>query len=226
MLTDTSESRRIRNFYSVLYERYGPQNWWPAQTRLECAAGAILTQNTSWRNVEKAIAALRESSMLSAEKLRSISPERLAVLIRPCGYHNLKAKRLKNFIDFLFAGYGGKMENMLAEDTDKLREKLLSVNGIGEETADSILLYALGKPVFVVDNYSRRILSRHSLIPEDASYAKIQELFVQNLPDDAEVFGEYHALIVKTGKLHCAKTPRCEGCPLEHDPHDTGKNPI
>ncbi len=225
-MTDTSESRRIRNFYSVLYERYGPQNWWPAQTRLECAAGAILTQNTSWRNVEKAIAALRESSMLSAEKLRSISPERLAVLIRPCGYHNLKAKRLKNFIDFLFAGYGGKMENMLAEDTDKLREKLLSVNGIGEETADSILLYALGKPVFVVDNYSRRILSRHSLIPEDASYAKIQELFVQNLPDDAEVFGEYHALIVKTGKLHCAKTPRCEGCPLEHDPHDTGKNPI
>jgi len=225
-LTDTSESRRIRNFYSVLYERYGPQNWWPAQTRLECAAGAILTQNTSWRNVEKAIAALRESSMLSAEKLRSISPERLAVLIRPCGYHNLKAKRLKNFIDFLFAGYGGKMENMLAEDTDKLREKLLSVNGIGEETADSILLYALGKPVFVVDNYSRRILSRHSLIPEDASYAKIQELFVQNLPDDAKVFGEYHALIVKTGKLHCAKNPRCEGCPLEHDPHDTGKNPI
>ena len=225
-MTDTSESRRIRNFYSVLYERYGPQNWWPAQTRLECAAGAILTQNTSWRNVEKAIAALRESSMLSAEKLRSISPERLAVLIRPCGYHNLKAKRLKNFIDFLFAGYGGKMENMLAEDTDKLREKLLSVNGIGEETADSILLYALGKPVFVVDNYSRRILSRHSLIPEDASYAKIQELFVQNLPDDAKVFGEYHALIVKTGKLHCAKTPRCEGCPLEHDPHDTGKNPI
>ena len=221
-----SESRRIRNFYSVLYERYGPQNWWPAETRLECAAGAILTQNTSWRNVEKAIAALRENSMLSAERLRSMPPERLAVLIRPCGYHNLKAKRLKSFIDFLFDGYGGTMENMLAEDTDKLREKLLSVNGIGEETADSILLYALGKPVFVVDNYSRRILRRHRLIPEDASYAKIQELFVQNLPADAEIFGEYHALIVKTGKLHCAKTPRCEGCPLEHDPHDPGINPI
>ena len=221
-----SEYRKIRNFYSVLYERYGPQNWWPAETRLECAAGAILTQNTSWRNVEKAIAALRENSMLSAEKLRSIPPERLAVLIRPCGYHNLKAKRLKSFIDFLFASYGGTMENMLAEDTDKLREKLLSVNGIGEETADSILLYALGKPVFVVDNYSRRILRRHRLIPEDASYAKIQELFVQNLPADAEIFGEYHALIVKTGKLHCAKTPRCEGCPLEHDPHDSGINPI
>ena len=225
-MTDTSDSERIRNFYSALYERYGPQNWWPARTRLECAAGAILTQNTSWRNVEKAIAALRKNSMLSAEKLRSVSHERLAVLIRPCGYHNLKAKRLKNFVDFLFARYGGEMENMLAEDADKLREKLLSVNGIGEETADSILLYALGKPVFVVDNYSRRILSRHRLIPEGASYAKIQKLFAQSLPSDTEVFGEYHALIVKTGKLHCAKTPRCEGCPLEHDPHDSGINTI
>ena len=225
-MTDTGDSIRIRNFYSALHKRYGPQDWWPAETRLECAAGAILTQNTSWRNVEKAIAALRENSMLSAEKLRSTSHEQLAVLIRPCGYHNLKAKRLKNFIDFLFAGYGGEMENMLAEDTGKLRKELLSVNGVGEETADSILLYALGKPVFVVDNYSRRILGRHRLIPEGASYAEIQELFVQNLPADTEVFGEYHALIVKTGKLHCAKTPRCEGCPLEHDPHDSGINPI
>ncbi len=225
-MTGIGDSIRIRNFYSALLKRYGPQDWWPAETRLECATGAILTQNTSWRNVEKAIETLRENLMLSAEKLRSASHERLAVLIRPCGYHNLKAKRLKNFIDFLFAGYGGEMENMLAEDTGKLRKELLSVNGIGEETADSILLYALGKPVFVVDNYSRRILGRHRLIPEGASYAEIQELFVQNLPADTEVFGEYHALIVKTGKLHCAKTPRCEGCPLEHDPHDSGINPI
>lgn len=225
-MTGITDSQRIRSFYSLLHDRYGPQDWWPAETRLECATGAILTQNTSWKNVEKAIEALRENSLLSAEKLRSVSHERLAVLIRPCGYHNLKAKRLKNFIDFLFAGYRGEMEKMLAEDTEKLREKLLSVNGIGEETADSILLYALGKPVFVVDNYSRRILRRHRLIPEGASYAKIQKLFAQNLPADAGVFGEYHALIVKTGKLHCAKTPRCEGCPLEHDPHDPGVNPI
>ena len=223
-MSDTVKSRRIRNFYSALYKRYGSQNWWPAETRLECAAGAILTQNTSWKNVERAIAVLRENSMLSAKKLKSVSHGQLAALIRPCGYHNLKAKRLKNFIDFLFASYGGKMENMLAEDTDQLREELLSVNGIGQETADSILLYALGKPVFVVDNYSRRILSRHRLIPEDASYAKMQELFTQSLSEDTEVFGEYHALIVKTGKLHCAKTPRCEGCPLEHDPHDPGIN--
>lgn len=218
-MTGIGDSRKIRNFYSLLHDRYGPQDWWPAETRLECAAGAILTQNTSWKNVEKAIAALRENSMLTAANLRSVSRERLSVLIRPCGYHNLKAKRLKNFIDFLFAGYGGEMENMLAEDTEKLREGLLSVNGIGEETADSILLYALGKPVFVVDNYARRILGRHYLIPEDASYADIQKLFTQELPADTEVFGEYHALIVKTGKLHCAKTPHCEGCPLEHDPH-------
>ena len=225
-MSDTSNSRRIRNFYSLLHDRYGPQNWWPAETRFECATGAILTQNTSWRNVEKAIAALRENSMLSAEKLRSVSHERLAVLIRPCGYYNLKAKRLKNFIDFLFSRYEGKIENMLDEETDKLREKLLSVNGIGEETADSILLYSLGKPVFVIDNYSRRILRRHRMIPKRASYAKIQELFAQSLPSDAGVFGEYHALIVKTGKLHCGKTARCDGCPLKHDPHDSGINPF
>ncbi len=226
MLSYIKSSQRIRNFYSALYERYGPQNWWPAQTRLECATGAILTQNTSWKNVEKAIAALRENSMLSAEKLRSVSYGQLAALIRPCGYHNLKARRLKNFIDFLFADYGGEMENMLGEDTDKLREELLSVNGIGEETADSILLYALEKPVFVVDNYSRRILRRHHLISEGESYGKIQKLFVQSLSADTDVFGEYHALIVKTGKLHCAKTPRCEGCPLENDPHDPRINPF
>jgi len=225
-LSGTDNSRRIRNFYSALHKRYGPQNWWPAETRLECAAGAILTQNTSWKNVEKAIAALRENSMLSAKKLKSVSHGQLAALVRPCGYHNLKARRLKNFIDFLFAGYGGEMENMLAEKTDKLRGELLSVNGIGQETADSILLYALGKPVFVVDNYSRRILRRHRLIPKGASYAKMQELFTQSFSEDAEIFGEYHALIVKTGKLHCAKTPRCEGCPLEHDPHDPAINPL
>ena len=223
-MTDRGDSRRIRDFYSALYERYGPQGWWPARTRLECATGAILTQNTSWKNVEKAIEALRGNSMLSAEKIKAASHERLATLIRPCGYHNLKARRLKNFIDFLFAAYGGVMENMLAEDTDILREKLLSVNGIGEETADSILLYALGKPVFVVDNYSRRILRRHRLIPEGASYSEMQKLFVRSLSVDTEVFGEYHALIVKTGKLHCRKTPRCEGCPLECDPHDPGIN--
>ena len=223
-MTDRGDSRRIQYFYSALYGRYGPQNWWPAETSLECATGAILTQNTSWKNVEKAIDALREHSMLSAEKLKTVPHERLAALIRPCGYHNLKARRLKNFIDFLFAGYAGEMENMLAEDTKRLREKLLSVNGIGEETADSILLYALGKPVFVVDNYSRRILRRHRLIPERASYSEIQKLFVQSLSPDAEVFGEYHALIVKTGKLHCRRTPRCEGCPLEGDPHDPGIN--
>ena len=220
----TGSTKRIRNFYSALYRKHGPQNWWPARTRLECATGAILTQNTSWKNAEKAIERLRGCSMLSAGKLRAVSHKQLALLIRPCGYHNLKARRLKNFIDFLFADYAGAMENMLTEDTDILRKKLLSVNGIGEETADSILLYALGKPVFVVDNYSRRILLRHRLIPEGASYTSIQKLFAESLAADTEVFGEYHALIVKTGKLHCRKTANCEGCPLEGDPHDRGIN--
>ena len=224
ILRVNSRSERVRNFYSDLYGEYGPQNWWPAQTKLECAAGAILTQNTSWKNVEKAIEALRENFMLSAEKLKTVPHESLATLIRPCGYHNLKARRLKNFIDFLFAYYGGVMENMLGEDTEKLREKLLSVNGIGEETADSILLYALGRPVFVVDNYSRRILRRHHLTPEGASYSEIQRFFMGSLRGDAEIFGEYHALIVKTGKLHCRRTPICEGCPLEYDPHDSSIN--
>ncbi len=223
-MTNRDDSARIRDFYSALYGRYGPQNWWPAQTRLECATGAILTQNTSWKNVEKAIEALKENSMICAEKIKEASHERIAALIRPCGYHNLKARRLKNFIDFLFAGYAGAMENMLAEDTERLREGLLSVNGIGEETADSILLYALGRPVFVVDNYSRRILRRHRLIREGASYSEMQKLFLQNLSADPEIFGEYHALIVRTGKLHCRKTPRCEGCPLERYPHDPGIN--
>ncbi len=219
-----NSTERIRKFYSALHREYGPQNWWPAETRLECAAGAILTQNTSWRNVEKAIDALRDASMLSAEKLKTVPNEHLASLIRPCGYHNLKAARLKNFIEFLFRDYEGEMENMLGEDTETLRENLLSVNGIGEETADSILLYALGKPVFVVDNYTRRILCRHRMIPEGASYSSVRRLFIESLAPDAEVFGEYHALIVKTGKLHCRKTASCEGCPLEHDPHDRGIN--
>ncbi len=217
---------RIQNFYTVLYRKYGPQHWWPSRTPFECAVGAILTQNTSWKNVEKAISALRENSLLSARRLRSIPTERLSNIIRPCGYHNLKAKRLQNFVDFLFDYYEGNMKNMLGEDRDSLRKKLLSVNGIGKETADSILLYALGKPMFVVDAYSRRILYRHHLITQRADYAQIQKLFTESLQDRTEIFGEYHALIVKAGKLHCRKKARCDGCPLRHDPHDPEKNPV
>ncbi len=218
---------RIQNFYTALYRKYGPQHWWPAQTRFECAVGAILTQNTSWKNAEKAISALRENSLLSARRLRSISAEHLSILIRPCGYHNLKAERLRNFVEFLFAHYGGNMKNMIGEDKNILRKKLISVNGIGEETADSILLYALGKPVFVVDAYSRRILYRHHLIPQSADYAQVQELFTESLREDTEIFGEYHALIVKTGKLHCRKKKaECDDCPLKYDPHDPEKNPV
>lgn len=218
--------RRIRNFYDVLRDAYGPQGWWPAETRFECAAGAILTQNASWKNVERAVSALRENSMLDAGSVRSVSAERLSALIRPCGYHNLKAARLKNFADFLFGEYGGEMENMLGEDTETLREKLLRVNGVGEETADSILLYALEKPAFVVDAYTRRILSRHGLIPRRAGYGETRRLFIESLESDARTFNEYHALIVRTGKLHCSKKARCAGCPLEGDPHDPDRSPV
>lgn len=218
--------KRIRKFYNVLFEFYGPQGWWPAETRLECAVGAILTQNASWTNAEKAVDALRRNSLLDAVRLRSVPQGRLAELIRPCGYHNLKARRLRNFVDFLFEFYGGKMENMLREDVDRLREKLLEVNGIGEETADSILLYALGKPSFVADAYTRRILARHGMISPRARYSEIRELFTRSLPRNAtDIFGEYHALIVRTGKLHCKKTARCDGCPLFFDPHDPELRP-
>ena len=176
--------------------------------------------------MEKAVGALRENSMLDAESIRSVSAKRLSVLIRPCGYHNLKAARLKNFVDFLFANYGGEMENMLGEDAETLREKLLGVNGVGEETADSILLYALEKPAFVVDAYTKRILSRHGLVARRAGYGETRKLLTESLPRDIGMFNEYHALVVRTGKLHCSKTARCAGCPLEGDPHDPERSPL
>lgn len=176
--------------------------------------------------MERAVSALRENSMLDAGSVRSASAKRLSALIRPCGYHNLKAARLKNFADFLFEEYGGEMENMLGEDAETLREKLLRVNGVGEETADSILLYALGKPAFVVDAYTKRILSRHGLVPRRAGYGETQKLFTESLAPDARTFNEYHALIVRTGKLHCSKKASCAGCPLEGDPHDPHRSPV
>lgn len=176
--------------------------------------------------MEKAVGALRENSMLDAESIRSVSEKRLSSLIRPCGYHNLKAARLKNFADFLFANYGGEMKNMLGQDAGTLRQELLGVNGVGEETADSILLYALGKPAFVVDAYTKRILSRHGLVARSAGYGEVRKLFTESLPPDARTFNEYHALAVRAGKLHCSKTARCAGCPLEGDPHDPDRSPL
>jgi endonuclease-3 related protein len=178
--------------------------------------GAILTQNTNWSNVEKAISNLKKNRLLTPDGLYSASRKKLASLIRPAGYYNIKAKRLREFLNFLFKSYQGNLKKMVAVATQELRQQLLSVNGIGPETADSILLYALGKPVFVIDAYTRRIFSRHRFIREDSSYEEVQGLFAKNLKPDTRLFNEYHALLVKLGKEFCFKRrPKCDICPLK-----------
>ncbi len=215
-----TKSERIRKFYEMLHGKFGPQGWWPADTALECILGAILTQNTSWKNVEKALDNLKRENLLSVEDFNLIKTDELAELIRPSGYYNQKAVKIKNFISFLVEKFSGNLDMMFAEDKDVLRGKLLSLKGIGPETADSILLYAGAMPVFVVDAYTWRVLTRHGLVPEQTSYDEIQELFTDSLQADARVFNEYHALLVKLGKEHCKKKePLCAGCPLEYDPH-------
>ena len=214
-----TKSERIKGFYDALYKCYGSQGWWPAETEMECILGAILTQNTAWKNVEKALSNLKKEGLISVEKLASISTPSLAELIRPSGYFNQKAVRIKNFINFLIQDYNGSLEKMFEEDFKKLRERLLSIRGIGPETADSILLYAGKKPIFVVDAYTYRVFFRHGLLTQETTYQEIQELFMESLPEDTQLFNEYHALLVKLGKEHCRKNPVCEGCPLEYDPH-------
>lgn len=214
-----TKSERIKGLYHALYKSFGPQGWWPADTELECILGAILTQNTAWKNVERALGNLKKEGLISIEKLALIPTNVLAQLIRPSGYFNQKAIRIKNFIRFLMENYDGDLQKMLEEDTEALREKLLVIKGIGPETADSILLYAAKKPIFVVDAYTHRILSRHGLIPEDSTYGEIQEVFMDSLPKDTQLFNEYHALFVRLGKEWCKKSPICKGCPLEYDPH-------
>ena len=214
-----TKSERIKGFYDALYKRFGPQGWWPAYTELECKLGAILTQNTAWKNVEKALGNLKKEGLISVEKLALIPTEALAELIRPSGYFNQKAIKIKNFITFLMENYDGVLHKMFEEDTENLREKLLSIRGIGPETADSILLYAAKKPTFVVDAYTYRIISRHGLISEESTYREMQEVFMDSLPEDAQLFNEFHALLVRLGKECCKRSPICEGCPLEYDPH-------
>ena len=202
--------------YKKLYSHFGPQYWWPAQTSFEVIVGAILTQNTNWLNVEKAINNLKKYNLLAPDKLYKLSHRRLAVLIRPAGYYNIKAKRLKSFLKFFIRHYHGNTRNMSSVNTNSLRQQLLSLKGIGPETADSILLYALARPVFVVDAYTKRILLRHRLIPDDADYHETQNLFMRNLKSEVKLFNEYHALLVKLGKEFCLKNkPKCAICPLK-----------
>ncbi len=180
--------------------------------------GAILTQNTNWQNVERAIVNIKKAKALDARKLYRMPQKKLAKLLRPAGYFNIKAKRLKNFLKFYLDSYSANMRKMRAANTDVLRGQLLSVNGIGEETADSILLYALNKPVFVVDAYTKRFSSRHGLTPEDSDYQAVQRFFTQNLESSVQLFNEYHALIVRLAKEYCLKSkPKCAVCPLRID---------
>jgi endonuclease-3 related protein len=202
-------------YFFALFAAYGPQRWWPGRSRFEVIVGAILTQNTAWKNVELAIANLRSAGLLSPQAARGAHPARLAACLRPSGYFRQKAKTLKNFVAFLFSEYGGSLNRLFATPTEILREQLLALRGIGPETADSILLYAGKRPVFVVDAYARRILERHGLAHPDARYEQLRATFEFALPRDHQLFNEFHALIVQTGKKHCRKTkPDCSNCPL------------
>ena len=207
---------KILEIHHALFAHFGPQHWWPGDSPFEVMVGAVLTQNTNWTNVSRAISNLKEADLLSFNKLHALDAGALADLIRPAGYYNLKAGRLKNLLDFIAGEYGGSLTDLFGTDLHSLREQLLTVRGIGPETADSILLYAAGKPVFVVDAYTYRILLRHDLVAEEARYDEIQELFTDSLPEDVQLYNEYHALLVRLGKEYCKKNrPACETCPVK-----------
>ncbi|MFZ0638078.1 MAG: hypothetical protein WAN33_03985 [Candidatus Acidiferrales bacterium] len=202
-------------YYQTLFDHLGPQRWWPAKTPFEVIVGAILTQNTSWLNVERAITNLRRAHLLTPRALERVPFARLSSLIRSSGYFRQKAKKLKAFVRFLRADYSGSLARMFATPTAELREKLLAVHGIGPETADSILLYAGHKDVFVVDAYTKRIFSRHGFVPEDVPYEELRALIEAALPRDVSRYNEFHALLVQVGKNWCRpREPRCAECPL------------
>ncbi|MBE7559689.1 endonuclease III domain-containing protein [bacterium] len=206
--------RTLLKYYHRLRARFGHRSWWPGETRIEIIVGAILTQNTAWKNVTLALDNLKRERILSVPGLRSVSETRLAQLIRSSGYFNQKARHVKEFIRFLDEHYGGSLARMARAETSVLRRQLLSVRGIGPETADSILCYAFDRPVFVIDAYTKRVLVRHQLTAENATYAELQELMMANLPADAALFNDYHAQFVAVGHLYCKPKPQCESCPL------------
>lgn len=216
--------------YNNLYSHFHAQHWWPItpegklhpeysggpkneKQQLEVCFGAILTQNTAWKNVEKAIIELNKSNLINIKKIIKIKNKRLAEIIKSSGYHNQKAKKLKNFCSFLLKNYNGSLKNLFNNNIEKLRNGLLSINGIGPETADSIILYAAKKPIFVIDAYTKRILNRIGY--KENTYEELQNLFMQNLPKSEKLFNEYHALLVELGKNICKKEPLCRECPVK-----------
>jgi endonuclease-3 related protein len=207
---------KFNEIYARLYDHFGPQGWWPGDSPFEIMVGAVLTQNTNWGNVRKAISHLLEAGVLSFPELSTLPVDEIARLIQPSGYFNLKAQRLQNLLRMISERYNGELELFLQEDLTAAREALLSVKGIGPETADSILLYAANHPIFVVDAYTHRIFSRHNLAAEESDYYLLQETFHENLPAQPALYNEYHALIVALGKEFCRKkNPRCGQCPLQ-----------
>lgn len=220
-------------YYKRLYKYYGPRHWWPADSPLEVILGAILTQNTAWRNVERAIEALKKHQLMSLNGMRRVPIRVLAQIIRPAGYFNIKAARLKSFIRFVDKEYQGRLSLLLREEASQLRKKLLGVNGIGPETADSILLYAADQPFFVIDAYTRRVFERHRLVDSGANYDQLQAWFMRKMKRNTKLYNEFHALIVQVGKDYCRRTPLCQGCPLEPllrgspgEPAMAGSNPL
>ena len=207
-------SQALQNIYHQLMARYGPQHWWPAQEPLEVIVGAILTQSAAWGNVEKAITNLKAAKALSPKALRQLSLSEVATLIHPCGYYNAKALKLKSFAYWLGEYYNDDLGKLFANNIDHIRQQLLSIHGIGQETADSIILYAANKLIFVIDAYTRRIIDRIGLTPKSNSYLSYQSLLMDNLPADVRLFNEYHALLVRLAKEVCRKRPLCQQCCL------------
>ncbi len=205
---------KLRQVYDRLFKEYGPQHWWPASEPFEVITGAILTQSTAWTNVEKALSNLKAAGKLSPAGLRNLTDKELAGLIYPCGYYNVKARKLKAFAEWLGEKYRDDLDRLFKNNIESLRKQLLGVYGIGEETADSIILYAGNKPAFVIDAYTRRIVDRLGLAPQEQSYTGYQKIFTSNLPADARLFNEYHALLVRHGKESCRKQPVCQRCCL------------
>jgi len=210
----------LQDFYDRLFERFGPQHWWPGESDVEIVVGAILTQNTSWTNVEYAIDNLKRDQLLDWRSLRDIDDTALAERIRPAGYYNLKTRRLRNFVNWLWTRHDGDLAPLRRAPLADARAQLLGVNGIGPETADSILLYALEHPIFVIDAYTGRLLRRHGLVNEKATYGEMQAMFHDRLPHDVATFNEYHALIVRLAREHCRVRAECAKCPLAHHAHN------
>jgi endonuclease III related protein len=212
-----NSQQRLINIFNTLLQSFGKRNWWPGETDLEIIVGAVLTQNTSWKNVEKAINNLKQHNALDIGALYNMDSESLAFIIRSSGFYNIKSKRLKNIINVIYNEYSSNIYNLKILDMWKARSRLLDINGIGKETADSILLYALHKPVFVIDVYTKRFLKNHRLYKGNDDYDTVQSFFMKNLPEDTYLFNEFHALIVCLCQNFCKKIPLCNQCPLERD---------